>query len=80
MTDRLKYDVLPKADRLKMPVLMAVGEKDNHTPLKHQQLLFDKLPGKKEIHVIKGAYHTFREPNHLAEIKQIFLNWLEAVE
>ena len=75
--DRRKYDLIPGVDRLKMPVLMIVGELDDVTPLEHQKLLYDKLPGKKELHVIKGAEHTFKAKEHLNEIKQIFLEWID---
>ncbi len=75
--DRRKYDLIPEVNKLKMPVLMIVGELDDTTPLEHQQLLYDKLPGKKELHVIKDAEHTFRSKEHLEEIKQIFLKWID---
>jgi len=77
MEDRLTYDLLPDADKLTMPVLIIVGDKDEGAPVKHQQILFDKLPGKKEMHIIKGAPHTFREPKHLEEIKDIFNKWIK---
>lgn len=80
MEDRLKYDLLPEAHKLTMPVLLIVGEEDVATLPEHQQILFDALPGKKEIHKIVGAPHTFRSTNHLNQIKQIFLNWIDAVE
>jgi len=79
MENRLKYDLLKNTDKLKMPVLMMVGDKDTNTPLKHQQMLFDVLPGQKEIHVIKDAMHTFREQQHLDEIKDIFINWIKLI-
>lgn len=77
MLDRLKYDLLPDVDKLTMPVLLIVGEKDNSTPPEHQKILFDKLPGEKEFHVIKGSEHTFREKEHLDEIKKIFIDWID---
>ena len=77
--DRRKYDLLPNVDKLKMPVLMIVGSLDDVTPLEHQQLLHDKLPGEKELHVINGSFHTFREMDHLDEVKQIFLNWIDKI-
>ncbi len=80
MIDRLKHDALPLANELTMPVLLIVGDQDTSTPLKHQRLLFDALPGKKELHVIKGAPHTFGEKHHLAEIKGIFQRWVQKVE
>lgn len=77
MEDRLKYDLLKKAHKLIMPVLMIVGSEDHSTPEKHQRLLYEKLPGKKEIHVIQNAPHTFKDPGHLKEIKNIFNNWVQ---
>jgi len=77
MVDRLKYDLLPMVGNLTMPVLIIVGENDDITPPEHQKILFNKLSGKKEIHVIKNAPHTFRDPEHLAEIKEIFNKWIK---
>ncbi|MBN2566526.1 alpha/beta fold hydrolase [Candidatus Woesearchaeota archaeon] len=76
LQDRLLYDILPEAGRLTMPVLLIVGEKDESTPPRHQRLLYDALPGKRELHIIKGAPHTFREPRHIAEVKKIFKDWI----
>ena len=75
--DRMKYDLLPEVEKFTMPVLMFVGDQDTSTPPEHQQILFDKLPGKKELHIIKNAPHTFTAPEHLAEIKQVFINWIK---
>jgi len=75
--DRQKYDLLPQAGNLTMPVLIIVGEKDTSTPVKHQKILFKAIPGnKKELHIIKEAPHTFGEEKHLQEIKDIFLSWI----
>lgn len=76
IADRLKYDLLPKVDKLGMPVLLIVGENDTSTPPKHQKILYDALPGVKALRIIKGAPHTFRDQMHLAEVKQIFNRWL----
>lgn len=76
--DVLNYDLIENASKFIMPVLIIVGENDNSTPVEHQQLLFEAIPGdKKELHIIKNAPHTFREPEHLAEIKNIFKNWIK---
>lgn len=77
--DKLKHDLLDAANKLIMPVLLLVGDKDTTTLLKHQQALYDVLPGKKELHVIKGAEHTFRDEAHLNAIKTIIINWLETL-
>lgn len=77
MEDRLKYDVLKEADMLTMPVLLIVGENDNSTPPEHQKILYEALPGKKELHIIKNAPHTFYEKAHLDEISSIFEKWIK---
>lgn len=77
VVDLLKYNLLPNVGKLTMPVLLIVGENDTSTPPAHQKILLDKLPGQKELHIIKGAPHTFREPEHLAELKKIFENWIK---
>jgi pimeloyl-ACP methyl ester carboxylesterase len=76
MEDRLKYDLLKKVDKLIMPTILIVGELDTSTLPQHQQILFDLLPGKKEMHIIKNAPHTFREEEHFNEIYQILYKWI----
>ena len=80
MEDRMKYDLLTEAKKLKMPVLLIVGENDDSTPPEQQEILFEALTGPKELHIIEDAPHTFREPPHLTEVKDIFLNWIDKVE
>ncbi len=77
MIDRQKYDILERVDRLVMPVLLIVGENDTSAPLEHQQILYMALPGKKELHIIKNAEHTFRKQEDLDELKIIFNSWIK---
>jgi len=79
IADRLKYDLLIKVDKLTMPVLLIVGENDTRTPLDHQKILYNVLPGPKELHVIKGSPHTFRDPAHLEELKNLFNQWIKKI-
>ncbi len=80
MEDRLKYDLLRKVNRLTMPVLLLAGENDSSTPLKHQQILFNKLPGKKALYAIKGAPHTFREKEHIQKVEAIISRWIKSIK
>lgn len=80
MEDRLRYDLLENVNALTMPVLMIVGDKDENTPLEHQQILFDKLPGPKEFHIVEGAEHNFRDQAYLNEIKSIMTNWIQSFD
>lgn len=79
VADRLRYDVLPDAQRLTMPVLLVVGELDTSTPPDHVRKLYDVLPGAKTLHIIKGAPHTFRSPEDIAELKATIAAWAGAV-
>jgi len=62
----------------KMPVLIIVGDKDEGTPLSHQQILFQAVPkGNKALEVIKGAEHNFRTEEELTTLKQLVNEWLK---
>ncbi len=76
MEDVLQYDTLALANRLTMPVLLIVGEDDTSTPPKTQQLFYSQLPGKRELHIIKGAPHTFCQPEHLQQVNDIMKQWI----
>jgi pimeloyl-ACP methyl ester carboxylesterase len=79
MEDRLKYDLLPNANKLAMPVLFIVGSEDDTTPPEHQKMLYEKIPGRKEMHIIEGAKHTFKEEQHLKEIGAIIDQWIKTL-
>lgn len=78
MEDRVKYNLLPEASKLTMPKLFVVGSEDQSTPPDHQKILYEAVPEPKEIHIIQGSPHTFTAPEHLAELKQIFENWIDS--
>lgn len=75
--DRMQYDLLPQAGKLTMPFLTIVGEHDTSTPPDQVEVLYEAVSGPKEMHVIHGAPHTFREQIHLDEIKEITNRWIE---
>ncbi len=77
LEDSLQYDLLSNISKINVPILLVVGEKDTSTPISHQQILFRALSRPKELHIIKGAPHTFRDKDHLAELKKIFNEWLK---
>lgn len=74
--DALKYDLLPGVDQLTMPVLLAVGDRDESTTPEQEKLLYDLLPGPKELHLIKNADHNFRQPGNLDELSRVINQWL----
>ena len=78
--DLMQYSLLPEANKLTMPVLLMVGEKDDVHPIWHQQIFYEALPGRKELHVIPGAPHTFKEAEHLFRTKVIIDKWLKSLK
>ena len=79
MEDRLKYNAIPGASKLTMPVLMVVGEKDDTTPLESIMVLEKVLPGQKEIQIIKNAGHTMRDLVYLNDLKNVFNIWIDKI-
>lgn len=79
MQAKEKFNLLEMVDKLTIPTFLIVGELDNNTPPKNQQILFDKLPGKKELYIIKNAPHTFKEKEHLEEVYEIMSEWIKSI-
>ena len=75
MEDRLKYDVLPDIDKIKIPVLLIVGEQDIPTPVKHQKIIYDKLQTEKELHKIltekRESLRNFRFDTTGTKVKNV---------
>lgn len=69
--DILKYDAVKNANKLTMSINIIVGDKDIHTPLTHQEILFKALPtGNKWLHIVPGAYHSFRTEEESEGLKK----------
>ena len=82
MQERLLHDLQPKAKNLTMPILLVVGEKDAPCPPEHQKILYDLIPNDtdKEFHIIKDAPHTFRDPEHLEQLRVILDAWIKKLK
>jgi len=79
MEDKLKYNLLPKAHDLTMPVLIVVGDKDTTCPLEHQKMLFEKLGGKKQLEIMVGAEHGSKDPQHQKFMKDALITWMKEI-
>ncbi|WP_018659311.1 alpha/beta hydrolase [Allofustis seminis] len=51
-------DVLKNIDKIKSPVLIIHGDKDNYVPVEMAQRLYDKLPGEKDLLIVEEADHA----------------------
>ncbi len=76
--DFLKYDLLKKINVLTMPVLLIVGELDESCPISQQRILFKAIPSdKKELCIIAGAPHTFKDEIHLQKLGNVIDQWVK---
>ena len=85
MEDLKKYDLLKNANKLSMPILLLVGDRDKGTPYEHQMKLFEAIPHQnKKIIKIKDADHNFRDSGDymkkLKEVKNIISEWLKSTK
>ena len=77
MEDRLKYDLLRKIDKLKMSVLLIVGDLD-YSHFNDQKILLHAIKtDKKELKIISGAPHTFKDEMHLQEFSKVLSEWVK---
>ncbi|MBU1203189.1 lysophospholipase [Patescibacteria group bacterium] len=75
--DIVLYDILPILPKVTIPILMIVGSEDPLMIPKYQKIIYDKINSDKELHIIQGSSHTFRESKHLEEIYHIFDKWIK---
>lgn len=78
-----KFDLLPNASRLNMPVINIVGEQDQPCPPKHQQIFMDKIGSpNKSLVIIPGTEHSYRNAQaneygqELQQVKDALNSWL----
>lgn len=81
-----KFDLLPGASNLTMPVFFMAGEFDKPCPIKNQQILFDLIPSMHKTFVkIAGAEHSFLNNDtreygqEVQEAKQALGSWLKDI-
>lgn len=81
MEDRKNHDLLKEANKMTMPVFVAVGERDTSTPAEHVKIFFDAIPGdKKELYLIPGAPHSYSEAEHLSDLKSHLSAWIDKID
>jgi pimeloyl-ACP methyl ester carboxylesterase len=79
-----KYDLLPNANNLIMPILVIVGEFDSPCPVEHQEIFLKAIPGNnKTLIKVAGVDHNFRtlggeQKNEI--VKDDISNWLKSVK
>ncbi len=55
---RTRYDTLSKIDKVRAPILIVHGDRDEIVPIWHGRRLFEAAPEPKEFYTVKGAHHN----------------------
>lgn len=82
-----KFDILPFASRLTMPVLNIVGDHDVPCPVTNQEVFMQKIASSdKQLVVLPGLEHSYRDfdtneySEKLHQVTDTIDNWLKAHE
>ncbi|UCD04044.1 MAG: alpha/beta hydrolase [Candidatus Woesearchaeota archaeon] len=63
------------ANKIKIPTLLVHGSKDKTVPIKQSEKLFEMLNCERKLKVIKGADHTFTNPQDFKEMVKTISDW-----
>jgi pimeloyl-ACP methyl ester carboxylesterase len=74
----LKLDLPLTLKKIKCPVLITHGERDELVPLKEAQEVYRLLKSHKELVIIKGADHSFSEEKHWKKVVKSIKSFIEA--
>jgi uncharacterized protein len=55
---RTRYDVVEKIKKIKVPLLVLHGDRDEVVPFSQGRKVFEEAPGPKEFYTIHGAHHN----------------------
>ncbi len=80
MEERLRHNLLTKANQLTMSVIIIVGSDDNFCPVEHQRILFNAIPSKtKKLAIVQGAPHSFRKEEDIKQLCLELNKWLKSL-
>lgn len=79
LDDLRKHDTLADIAQVRCPVLICQGTDDMRTPLASARQLFGAARGDKQLAIIEGADHGFRDAVKQKELVQVITEWLERV-
>lgn len=75
LKDLLNYNTVEKIKKLKIPVLIVHGTKDDSVPMIHSRIAYRLLSGPKKLAIIKNAPHTWKQPKYYKKINPVVTDW-----
>jgi uncharacterized protein len=76
---RTRYDIVGKVRKIKTPLLVLHGERDEIVPFEHGKRVFEAAPQPKAFHIISGASHNDTFVLGGKEYFQTLANFIESV-
>jgi pimeloyl-ACP methyl ester carboxylesterase len=74
--DASGYDMEDIASGITAPVLVIHGDKDVTVPIQHARDIISHVKGEKELLIVEGADHFFRDPAHFETMISKSFEWL----
>lgn len=82
-----KFDILPLAHELTMPVFMIVGSDDEPCPPKHQEIFMQQVASpKKQLTILDGLQHSYRDAetkrydDGIKKVQSLMTEWINGLE
>ena len=74
------YPALRRIHRLRVPLLVLHGDRDDIVPLSQGRALFEAAPGPKRMHVFPGRGHNDLVPLAGVEFARVIASWASALQ
>lgn len=81
LLDLNNYDVMNSAEKIKSPVILVAGERDELVPPETVKVLFNKIKSRKKIIVIPNIGHDYRHnENEIKIVNNAIKEQIEAIQ
>jgi dienelactone hydrolase len=75
--DGTKQDTVEAAKKIRCPTLVVHGTDDKTIPVQQAKDLFETLQCEKELFIVEGASHVFRDEPSLAKVSAATVEWFK---
>ena len=75
--DLRRYNILTEIKKIRCPLLIIHGGKDEIVPVEHAHVLYRHANEPKRLEIIDGANHVFDNPKHLDIVVRLSLEWFK---
>lgn len=73
--DAFDHNTYSVAKKIKVPCLIVHGDSDTIVPVNQSKRLCECLSGIKELHILEGVDHWYKENNALTTLTELAISW-----